>query len=287
MSEQVAFIRAIVANPDDDTVRLAYADWLDDQESVRMNCKACNGTGEVMTSDKHGYMDYAMQCRKCEDRTVLDTSNADRAELIRIQIERVHSGNALHGAEITSAILNRHPEWSQVKCPMLDHGPTVLCSVCRSTANLLAWWGERDTNLGIPIPDIQPRPIHWSRGFIEVVEARSEEVWESRRIPCPACTGICDPSVCESCEGSGLTEDERTVPTPWARTIVTAIPTLREIRLVDVPFMAPGRNEFTLRRNGGTLPQPVEDAIYGHDTSSPEAALSAMGRATVYWLRSQ
>ena len=31
MNEDEAFIRAIEASPDDDTIRLVYADWLDEQ----------------------------------------------------------------------------------------------------------------------------------------------------------------------------------------------------------------------------------------------------------------
>jgi uncharacterized protein (TIGR02996 family) len=34
VSEQ-AFIRTIVANPDDDTARLVFADWLDERDDAR------------------------------------------------------------------------------------------------------------------------------------------------------------------------------------------------------------------------------------------------------------
>lgn len=35
MSDEVAFLNAIRANPDDDTTRLVYADWLDDRDDPR------------------------------------------------------------------------------------------------------------------------------------------------------------------------------------------------------------------------------------------------------------
>ena len=43
-NDRAAFIRAIIAAPDDDTVRLAFADWLDDRgeteraEFIRLQC---------------------------------------------------------------------------------------------------------------------------------------------------------------------------------------------------------------------------------------------------------
>ena len=35
MSEEAAFLTAIAANPEDDTARLVYADWLQDRSDPR------------------------------------------------------------------------------------------------------------------------------------------------------------------------------------------------------------------------------------------------------------
>lgn len=76
MNEEAAFITAIVAEPDDDTRRLAFADWLDEQEPKRVPCPH-NGACPV----------------DCDGISYLDTSAKARAELIRIQIELDRMGD--------------------------------------------------------------------------------------------------------------------------------------------------------------------------------------------------
>ena len=46
MTEDQSLLHAVLSDPEDDTVRLAYADWLlENQETVE--CAACKGTGWV------------------------------------------------------------------------------------------------------------------------------------------------------------------------------------------------------------------------------------------------
>jgi uncharacterized protein (TIGR02996 family) len=81
--EERCFIDAILANPDDDTPRLVYADWLDEREGD-VTCPRCLGLSKPYDSlalPKFG-------CKECGGcGTVRDTSPALRAEFIRVQCE--------------------------------------------------------------------------------------------------------------------------------------------------------------------------------------------------------
>ncbi len=87
-------IAAICANPDDDTARLAYADWLEEQPSESKRCETCRGTGWIPASHllTYPYYPHATGTQNCEfcDGTGsrLNRDSLDRAEFIRIQIER-------------------------------------------------------------------------------------------------------------------------------------------------------------------------------------------------------
>jgi uncharacterized protein (TIGR02996 family) len=43
MTEREALLVSIVENPDDHTLLLAYADWLEGQDARRVPCRACGG----------------------------------------------------------------------------------------------------------------------------------------------------------------------------------------------------------------------------------------------------
>jgi uncharacterized protein (TIGR02996 family) len=85
VSHERALLAAICADPADDTPRLAYADFLEEQarENPTNPCPRCHlgwkkGFGTV----------FAEVCDACEGSgTVPDTSLADRAEFIRVQVE--------------------------------------------------------------------------------------------------------------------------------------------------------------------------------------------------------
>lgn len=67
-----SLLDAIAEFPDDDTPRLVYADWLDEQEPVRMTCPKC--------VDKTGFCwGKVAGCPYCDDNSgsLLDTSNAE------------------------------------------------------------------------------------------------------------------------------------------------------------------------------------------------------------------
>jgi uncharacterized protein (TIGR02996 family) len=98
MSDGEALLRAILLCPEDDTARLVYADWLDENAAGQeKTCPKCEGSGEPGWRHRHGKNGpgyYA--CEGCADiengetrgtGKVPDTSRAERAEFIRLQIE--------------------------------------------------------------------------------------------------------------------------------------------------------------------------------------------------------
>ena len=77
MSQRTAFLTAIIANPDNDTARLVYADWLqehgeeDRAEFIRVQCELAGAAGRMLCSnpDNHGYCDCRsrlLSTRQCE-----------------------------------------------------------------------------------------------------------------------------------------------------------------------------------------------------------------------------
>jgi uncharacterized protein (TIGR02996 family) len=102
-SDESAFLAAIADNPADDTTRLVYADWLDEQPAVYRKCAACQGSGFEEVRKIVGQMGYLTSsgkiiltkpkvettCSACggDGKEPCDTSRRDRAEFIRVQIE--------------------------------------------------------------------------------------------------------------------------------------------------------------------------------------------------------
>ncbi len=107
-----ALVAAVCAEPYDDTPRLVYADWLDEQDPVTLRCGACL------------YASYLERCATCgslpgvnpEDRTLVDTSRKQRAELIRLQ-------HALPGIPLTTTIVREMTEFEFMQeMEKLDRG---------------------------------------------------------------------------------------------------------------------------------------------------------------------
>lgn len=72
-------LRAVLESPGDDTPRLAYADWLDDNAGV-VPCPICTGPGFPRGPVPVG-------CTKCRGSLEISDGRRERAEFIRVQIE--------------------------------------------------------------------------------------------------------------------------------------------------------------------------------------------------------
>lgn len=112
MSDEVALLRAVAARPDDDTPRLVYADWLDDNAGT-IDCPKCGGSGyqpptaadflfvrERVGPDGHvtryvemGPVNFRPppKCDRCRGTGAVADGRAARAEFIRVQVELARS----------------------------------------------------------------------------------------------------------------------------------------------------------------------------------------------------
>jgi uncharacterized protein (TIGR02996 family) len=88
VKDEEEFLKAIRANPADDTVRLVYADYLEEHPKV---CPMCRGQGSFFgppRKNESGGFTYGEKCGHCKGaKTVDDSTRSDRAEYIRLQCE--------------------------------------------------------------------------------------------------------------------------------------------------------------------------------------------------------
>ena len=135
-------LREIAASPDDDTLRLAFADWL----------------------DEHG-----------------DPADADRAEFIRTQFSIGHPdwlplGRTGTLFEREAKLLAAHPEWSRCRCPRCNgrKGRTakvnggyddewIDCSTCDGAGDLFL--ARVDPNRSDSRKATDSRTVKFARGF--------------------------------------------------------------------------------------------------------------------------
>lgn len=89
-SDQAAFLAAIRAAPDDDTPRLVYADWLQEQEERKCPEPCFEFGGRWVTSDRAVLSDGSPKwtpavttCERCHGSGRINTGFAERAEQIR------------------------------------------------------------------------------------------------------------------------------------------------------------------------------------------------------------
>ncbi len=84
MTDQSALLAAILAYPEDDTPRLVFADWLDENEAS-VTCEACGGSGD----DGGHAWDRGMVgvCNRCNGSGFVSNGYAAKSEFIRVQCE--------------------------------------------------------------------------------------------------------------------------------------------------------------------------------------------------------
>lgn len=161
-----ALLAAVLAAPDDLDVRLVYADYLDERGTTHTKCRACQGAGKY--DDDRGGM---MECRVCFGKKEHPTHDAERAELIRLQIE-----------------ISKHPDG--VNCGDFYCTSRDLCSscskfraMCRRRDRLMCeidrdWWTVIDNSsvTTYPITSGNSSAVRVVNGFTEEV-LLSPYVW--------------------------------------------------------------------------------------------------------------
>jgi uncharacterized protein (TIGR02996 family) len=202
--DELALLAAVLSDPGDDTPRLVYADWLDENADER--CHKCDGAG---TQPCPTTPDFSQTCSACWGKS---SGRRDRAEFIRVQCElakwaaipsvseAIGRGEIVGYAEHSERIHDlRRREGELLK----SHGDE--------------WFGvdlhdeNRDTTEPLP-------PLRTSRGFVEYV-ACSWEAWVATYAPavywraevaCPRCPSFDtamrlkmedDEWVCWGCKG--------------------------------------------------------------------------------------
>ena len=221
----------IAASPEDDTLRLAFADWLDEQPTTR-TCPICRGTGEGVKTGAYSW-------RVCEcggTGTVPDTAaDRDRAEFVRLDVERhrrwpdfarvceADRPTAYADWRDLAAIEKRllyigtaHPVWSRCPCPecVIPYvGATVShgagggrnCLTCDGTGDLFL----RDRRLEDETltEDPQPRTVTFARGFADAVHCTLADAFAP--------------------DGT---------PTAWALAVVRETPAVRFVLADTTPF---------------------------------------------------
>ena len=282
-SDGEALYAACLDQSSEDTPRLVYADWLDEQGEVRVRCPACEAVGYST--------DYCSLCLK--SGTVPDRSNAARAELIRVQcalamLDKPYRKIAQRARE--RELLAAARTWETLPCPAcirrggvyenrgrLGHyAEYVTCPVCSSTGDLLLLPPTHRQSTAT-----QRRTVHWTRGF-PVVECASAECWRVEAVP----------DVAEY--------HEVTTPTPWARAVgrwVTGFRlTDREPRQAgwNIPKWAwePGIQQHTAFQIPFWLSEPagwkakMRGGLMQYEFSTSEVAVAALDAAVAMWVRS-
>lgn len=225
-SEREQLFAAVLADPDDDTVRLAYADYLDEQGTKWVTCPDCddgwrpkraNVIGQYVTQ---GMMTRCPRCTGTETPgTVPDTSDADLAELIRVGCQTAvwdctfkctkeqPGWNHVCGTDDRGYwlcqpfrmreqdILDRHPDWLRdlaMPCPGDGGGATrsaPRCGICGGMGDLLKRENPflEEHTTGRGIVSRNPT---LTRGLTISVECRLGEVVREVDVRCGRCNGV-------------------------------------------------------------------------------------------------
>lgn len=238
MTDGEALLRAICEHPDEDTPRLAYADWCDENgdpdraEFIRLQYEKDNHAGCERCA-------RARAARKPTDGGM--PICADRACVL------VQEWN----------LLSEHPEWSRAVCPECRWLPpdgglfrVAACPVCLGSRDLLQYEESDPTGGGYVRTPRGLRPLSWRCGFIHAVTVpRLADAWDGE-------------------------------PTPWARAVVRAVPTLREVRVADrVPV---NWDDLFLRREKDPEPWAWLDGDSAHNAAVPEYHRGALIPGTVF-----
>lgn len=208
--EHAILFRQILDNPDDDHVRLVYADWLDEFADATEACPECDGNwlsivGRAQTYDKN--RSEWVDCPRCSGsgRVPARPDARDRAELIRVQVELARHKNGVcpdwcvhhpdncpvaRLEDRESALLSAHEDWRPA-CPVClndEAQSRVHCTCAGGRVGTLA------------------------RGFLESVEVPTLGAVLER---VQTITGV------------------TWLPTDWSLTLLRDYPTVRRVRVGD------------------------------------------------------
>jgi uncharacterized protein (TIGR02996 family) len=193
MTEQDAFLAAILANPADDLPRLVFADWLDENKSSV--CRECEGSGIRRDLPIPIIPGISIDCRPCCGTGQVVNTNAERAEFIRVQCELASLSVLCNGH--CDPRLCKQCGWRQRERDLFN-------------AHAVEWFPSAPASQLILGGDTAGGPWHVvRRGFVAEVRCRLAD-WCGGE--CPNCVGSLRrvgigraQHLCEVCDGTGTT----------------------------------------------------------------------------------
>lgn len=197
-SEQIAMLAAIAAQPLDDTPRLAYADWLDEnlQDQPIVQCPNCKGT---QWEPGHEGNERCSDCMGQEQRP----PNM-RSEFIRLHIADHYRGAKTEHHVRCGELLKLNSNWNKLPCYACFNDTARKCYVCEDTRTMDALM-ERGFITTVPCQSssIWPGPTAWAKAIVLAhpilrlyptdripVRDGDEFVWQTMR---PACNQLPTP----------------------------------------------------------------------------------------------
>lgn len=245
MTEREQLWKAICADPENDTIRLAFADWLDEQPKPRLKCKneKCHDGRLYTGKDGMKWID----CPHCGP----DASDADLAEFIRVQC-RLSSGRydkftmtggieKIRDEAVVEDLLELHGDrWRRAECPGCNgHGEKhfvdgadvpFTCPTCGGSGDLFRQrrrWVQEDPDYGEQHrEDVVNREVKFFNGFPYSVTCRLGELGVELPIH----------------------------SSPWARAVVETTPVVRFV-LTDATIFPSGGNDTYYVGNLGVFPR--------------------------------
>lgn len=311
MTTNNALLAAIRENPGEDTPRLVYADWLEENAGA-VACAACDGTRLVQHRPPRGTNSHAMgsveNCPICHGAGRVSDGRAVLAEFIRVQVELARPSDC--------------QTCSGRRWYSIDDAHSDDCYSCSSKLNarerelwpaVRVWFEGDGVNLWCgrwPGSNTATPAVLVSRGLPAVVRCTLAE-WMGGE-ECPHCDrGVQwrsmppDSRVCESCGGDPERRKPGTGRTPGIGPRLAQRWPITEVQVEKQP-MGSGREFLCLMREdrpsvaspgSAALPASVFDLLKGYRKyirgarakcyPDEPAARAALSDAAIAWARSQ
>lgn len=257
-----ALYRAILADPDDDTPRLVYADWLQEEgdddraEFIRVQCRIADINAGIQSAEDCGQPG----CAECDERhpaaRVLDLLASNRERWLRVECPKCGASGSRDMYDDVG-----------------DLRATARCQWCDGTGDvggLAPWAGPAVGTNAYPYLTV------FRKGFPDEVQCRIADVMVWRQDRCEDGSHYPSPrsgwrphQPCKTCEGSGAVTGWK--PTPWIARVFAHHP-IRRMPLVDrVPFFDAGHGYGWMRADvfpmseHADLPAVLFDALTSGD----------------------
>lgn len=192
---EAGLLAAIIDNPADDTARLAYTDWLE-ENAIAVTCDTCGGKGwkesryraGLEIGEEYDCVSHAA-CQKCHGKKVTSDGRAERAEFIRLQCELDIKKRECD--LIDADKFYREREYGKIEKRIAEliamHNPSdwFTISVSDTKRATVCRWRKDAKGFGLFLDKTEAK-FFISRGFIHTVRGSLEDL---RGKECRTCSG--------------------------------------------------------------------------------------------------